>query len=35
MEVMVLSVVMDDQMSGLDRAVTNLRSLLSRVIEEL
>ncbi len=35
MEVMVLSVVMDDQMSGLDRAVIDLRSLLSRVIEKL
>ena len=35
MEVMVLSVVMDDQMSGLDRAVNDLRYLLSGVIEEL
>ena len=35
MEVLALSVAMDDQMSGLDRAVTDLRSLLSRVIEEL
>ncbi len=35
MEVMALSVVMDDHMTGLDRAVTDLRSLLSRVIEKL